>query len=215
MTSKPSAGRRRRLVLPVVLAGSVASLILALGLSPTVAAFTASIQNTINTAATGVLSMQESNSDGSVRCNSTDGGSISTNSATCSTINKYGGSTTMVPGQTITTNISIANTGTVAAKTFSLTPGACGQSANGTVNGTATDLCTKMTLVITSGSSTVYSGPLSGFTAPVDVLAKTTTTSVAPGATVPFSFAVTLPAGTDNTYQGLKASQVLTWTFNS
>lgn len=215
MTSKPSAGRRRRLVLPVVLAGSVASLILALGLSPTVAAFTASIQNTVNTAATGVLSMQESNSDGSVRCNSTDGGSISTNSATCSTINKYGGSTTMVPGQTITTNISIANTGTVAAKTFSLTPGACGQSANGTVNGTATDLCTKMTLVITSGNSTVYSGPLSGFSAPVDILAKTTTTSVAPGATVPFSFAVTLPAGADNTYQGLKASQVLTWTFNS
>ncbi|WP_292900520.1 hypothetical protein [Microbacterium sp.] len=215
MSTRSSKPTRRRLALPVLLAGSVASLILALGLSPTVAAFTAQIRNTVDTAATGTLIMQETNADGSVICNSTDGGSVSTNAATCATINKYGGNLTMVPGQTVSTDIKIKNTGTAAAKAFSLTPGTCTQSNNGTPNGTATNLCATMTLVVTSGSTTVYSGPLSGFTAKVDILAKTGGSSVAAGATVPFTFAVTLPSSAGNTFAGLQVSQPLTWDFST
>lgn len=216
MSSQSStSSRRRRLSLPILLAGSIGSLLLALGLSPTVAAFTAQIRNTVDTAGTGTLIMQETNADGSVICNSTDGGSVSTNTATCATINKYGGNLTMVPGQTVSTDIKIKNTGTAAAKAFTLTPGACTQSNNGTPNGTATNLCATMTLVVTSGSTTIYSGPLSGFTAKVDILSKLTASSVAAGATIPFTFAVTVPSSAGNTYAGLQVSQPLTWDFST
>ncbi|MGC0368558.1 hypothetical protein [Microbacterium sp. SLBN-111] len=211
----PTPSRRRRLSLPVLLAGSVASLILALGLSPTVAAFTAQIRNTADTAATGTLIMQETNADNTVICNSTDGGSVSTNAATCATINKYGGSVTMVPGQTVSTDIKIKNTGTAAAKAFSLTPGSCTQSNNGSPNGSATNLCATLTLVITQGSTTIYSGSLSGFSAKIDILNKINATSVAAGATIPFTFAVTLPSSAGNTYAGLQVSQPLTWDFST
>lgn len=211
----PARKSRLRRSLPIVIAGAVGSVALALSMSPTLAAFTASITNSTDTAGLGSLSMQEANQAGTVLCNSTDGGSISTNTATCATINKYGGNLAMVPGQTVSTQITIKNTGTVAASAFNLSPAACAQSNNGPVNGTATDLCSKVTLVVTSGSSTIYSGTLAAFNAPVDILAKTAASSVPAGTTVPFTFAVTVPAATGNTYSGLQLSQPLTWTFSS
>ena len=215
-TPTPQATRRRRLALPVVLAGSVASLILALGLSPTVAAFTAQIQNTIDTAGSGTLIMQETNSAGTVTCKSTDGTTIDTNSATCTTINKYGGILTMTPGQSVSTTVNIKNIGTADASSFTLTPAACTPSANGSPNGSATDLCTKMTLVVTSGSTAVYSGTLAAFNASaINILTKLGTTSVPAGTSVPFTFAVTLPAGLNNTYAGQQVSQPLTWNFSA
>ncbi|SIT68209.1 hypothetical protein [Microbacterium sp. RU33B] len=207
--------RRTRVGLPVAIAGALASLVLALGISPSLAAFTASIANTVDTAGMGTLTMQEANAAGTVLCNSTDGGSVSTNAATCTTINKYGGNLAMVPGQTVNTSITIKNTGTVPASTFSLTPGACAQSANGLVNGTATDLCSRITVVVTSGATTIYNGSLAGFSAAVNVLTATAASSVPAGASVPFTFAVTLPAALGNTYAGLQVSQPLTWTFGS
>lgn len=214
-TPAPPHRRRRRLALPVVLAGSVASLILALGLSPTVAAFTASIQNTVDTAGAGSLTMRETDSGGTTICNSTDGGSVSTNSATCSTINKYGGNTTMTPGQTVTTSVNITNTGSVKATSFSLTPGACTQSTSAASHGTATDLCAQMTVAITSGGSTLYSGTLANLTAAIDVLNKIGSTGVTAGTTIPVTFAVTLPSALGGTYSNLQVSQSLTWTFTS
>lgn len=216
MSSSPSAApRRRRLALPVVLAGSIASLILALGLSPTVAAFTASIQNTIDTAGAGSLTMRETDSAGTTVCNSTDGGSVSTNAATCSTINKYGGNLTMTPGQTVTTSVNIINTGSVSATAFSLAPGACTQSSTAASHGTATDLCAQMTIAVTSGSSTLYTGTLAGFTSAVDVLNKIGASAVTPNTTIPVAFAVTLPASVGAAYSNLQVSQPLTWTFTS
>lgn len=155
-------------------------------------------------------------SDGTNTCNSTDGGSVSTNSATCSTINKYGGNLGMVPGQAVTTNLTIKDTGTVAASQFTLVGGACTQQNNGTANGTAADLCGKYNIVIKSGSSTIYSGTaaaLAGQT--IDVLNKIGASSVAAGATVPIVITATLDATAGNTYQGLKISQPLTWTFGA
>lgn len=214
-TPQPAPSRRRRLSLPVLLAGGVASLILALGLSPTISAFTAQIKNTVDTAGTGTLIMQETNADGSVVCTSTDGGSVSTNTATCATINKYGGTLTMVPGQTVSTDVKIKNTGTADASAFTLTPGTCSQSANGTPNGSATNLCSTMTLVVTSGSTTVYSGTLQGFSSAVNLLTALGLTSIPSGTTVPFTFAVTVPSTAGNNYAGLQVSQPLTWDFSS
>ncbi|RFA10301.1 hypothetical protein B7R54_14600 [Subtercola boreus] len=217
MSSHASVSKAKRLrFAPIaVIAGVAGAVLLSLSLTGTMSGFVASITNSANTAATGALVMQEQNSGVTVTCLSTDGGSVSTNAATCATINKFGGSTTMTPGNTVTTPITIKNIGTVAATTFTLTPGAtCTQSNSGTLNGTATDLCSKLNVVITSGATTVFSGTaatLAGATA----ASFTMPAAPAAGASIPFSFAVTLASTAGNTYQGLQASVPMTWSFSS
>lgn len=213
MTSHSLAKAKRRRFTPIALTtGVVAAALLSVSMTGTLSGFVASINNPTNTTATGALIMQEQNAAGTVTCLSTDGGSISTNTATCATINKLGGSTTMIPGQTITTNITIKNTGTVNAGSFTLTPSACTQSAAASPSGTATDLCTQLQLVVTQGATTVYSGTAAGF---VTGGARTIAGPPAAGVSLPFTFAVTLPAAAGNTYQNLQASLPLLWTFTS
>lgn len=209
--------RRRRFTPVTVITGVLAAFLIALSGNPTMAGFVASITNDTNTAGTGYLSMQEANGAGTVLCNSTDGaGGISTNSATCSTINKYGGNMSMVPGQSVTTPVTIKNTGNVAANTFTLTPGACTQTTQGSVSGTATDLCAKLNIVIKSGTTTVWSGTAAALaTGGAIDLAALGLAPVPAGNTVPFTVAVTLDASAGAAYQGLVASQPLTWTFGS
>jgi hypothetical protein len=218
--SNKMRGRMRvpRLMPTVIAAGLVGAALLTASTTGTLSGFVASIQNSTNTAATGTLVMQEQNAGATVTCLSTDGGSVSTNTATCSTINKFGGSTTMVPGGSTATTVTIKNAGTASASTFTLAPtGVCTQSNNGTTNGSSTTLCSTMTIAV-SGGTTVASQTLDAFYAAY----KTGGTSgpislgtVAPGATVSFTFTVSLPAGATNTSQGLAASMPLTWTFNS
>lgn len=213
--SRVSPLKRLRFAPVALLAGIFAAVLLSLSLTGTLSGFAASITNSSNTAASGTLFMQEQNAGATVTCLSTDGGSVSTNAATCATINKFGGSTTMTPGNTVNTAISIKNTGTAAASTFTLTPGStCTQSNNGTANGTATDLCGKMNLVITSGATTVFSGTLNSFKGAA-ASAFTMPAAPAAGASVPFNFAVTLDSSAGNTYQGLAASVPMTWTFTA
>lgn len=210
VVSMPSA-----LVVPVVAvaAGVGGTSMLSASVASSNSAFVASINNSTNTAASGVLFMREQNSGATVTCLSTDGGTISTNASTCSTINKFGGSTTMVPGSTISTLVNITNMGTVSASTFTLTPGAtCTQSNNGTPNGSAIDLCSKMNVVITSGATNIFTGTLATL---ANHAAFTLGTPVAAGAVVPFTFAVTLDSTAGNTYQGLAAAMPLTWSFTS
>jgi len=212
MGNKPRRAKRS-LALPVVIAGGVSSLLLAFSLTPTFSALTASIQNSTNTAGIGTLIMQES--DGTNTCNSTDGGNVSSNSATCSSINKYGGDLAMTPGKVATTNITIKNTGTVAASSFSLTPGTCAQSNNGSANGTATDLCSKLSVVIKSGSTTVYTGTAAGLSTSLNLLTLLSKSGVAANESVPFVITATMDPNLGNTYQGLKVSQTMTWNFGA
>jgi hypothetical protein len=120
----------------------------------------------------------------------------------------------MIPGQTVTTPVTIKNTGTVAASTFTLTPGAtCAQSNSGAANGTATDLCAKLSVVITNttANTVVYSGTLAALAGS----SAYTLPAVAAGGTTGFSFAVTLASSAGNTYQGLQASLPLVWNYAS
>lgn len=214
MTSDTTSTKGRRVAFPALIAGGVSAILLAFSMTPTFSAVTAQIINGANTAGTGSLTMQES--DGTTVCNSTDGGSISTNSATCSTINKYGGDLAMSPGDKSTTNITITDTGTVDATSFTLLGGACTQATNGSVGGTATDLCAKYDIVIKSGSTTIYTGTaaaLAGQT--LNLMTLLGKTSIAAGETVSFTIDATLNASAGNTYQGLKISQPLTWTFGA
>jgi hypothetical protein len=210
--------RRRRGGLLAVLTGLVGVVILALSMNSTVAAFTASITNSVNSAGAGTLIMREQNAAGTVTCLSTDGAAnnVTNNAATCTTINKYGGATTVVPGQTVSTTVTITNVGTAPASTFTLAPGTCTQSGN--VTGSATDLCSRLGIVITQtvgGTSTTVS-PASSTLATLATAGPITLSSpVPPNTTITFTFAVTLAAAAGNTYQGLAASQPLVWTFTS
>jgi hypothetical protein len=113
----------------------------------------------------------------------------------------------------VVTTVNIKNIGTVPANTFTLTPGAtCTQSNNGALNGTATDFCAKLGVVITSGSTAVFNGTAATLAGAAPI---TLATPVLPGASVPFTFTTTLSSAAGNTYQGLAASLPLTWTFNS
>ena len=211
-----SRAKRIRLAPMALAAGVLGAVLLSASMSGTLSGFTASIYNSTNTAASGTLIMQETTTTGTpVTCTSTDGGSISTNTATCGTINKFGGSTTMVPGQTVTTGITIRNAGTSPASTFTLTPGpTCTQGTNGGTNGSATDFCAKLNVVITSGATTVFSGTAATL-AGAATSAFTMPPAPAAGVSVPFSIAVTLNSTADNRYQGLSGAVPLTWTFSS
>ena len=210
-----TATSKRKLSVPVVVAGGVSAIVLALGMTPTFSAFSASIQNSTNTAGTGTLVMEEKLGS-STTCLSTDGGSINSNSATCASINKYGGDLGMAPNETATTTITIKNAGTVDASSFSFVPGACTQSTNGTVSGSATDLCAQTTVTITANGKSVFTGTAAalGTSGTTDMLSKLTTTSVPAGTTVTVVFTVKVGA-VGNTYQGLKISQPMTWSFGA
>lgn len=152
-----------------------------------------------------------------VTCTSTDGGSADLNAATCATINKYGGNLAMVPSDAtgttnlVTTNETFKNTGTAAAATFTLTPGACTQTANGTTNGSAKDFCSKLNIVISANDvviQTTTAAALAG-------TAITLPVPVAGGAAVALKFTVSIDSSAGNSYQGIAASQPLVWTLSS
>lgn len=225
MSDPTSSPRRRRRFTPLLLIAGVGSaIVLSLSMTNTFSAFTAAITNSVNNAATGTMILQETS--GATVCNSNDtagvnsANTINTNAATCATINKYGGSTTMVPSasnttptNTVVTAIAFKNTGTGAAGSFTLTPGTCAQTQNGAINGSAADFCSKLQVRIVSGATSVYSGTAAGLTAPITLPA---TLIPAPGgATVPFTVTVFVDATADNTYQGKTASQTLLWTLSS
>lgn len=217
--SKTTLRKRGRLGL--VVGSAAASLALALSLNPTFSGVIAQITNDNNTAATGTLTMQESSTDSAgnpIICNSTDANS--TNSAVCSTINKYGGTTTpLIPGAApVVTSLNIANTGNIPATQFTLAGGTCTQSAvsGASTSGTATDLCSKVNIVVKSGDTVIFQGTAAAFQGSTsDILGKLGKSSVAAGESIPLTVSAQLDASAGATYQGLQISQPMTWTFQS
>ena len=219
MASSHRARARLRTTPLALVTGLVAASLVALTMSGTLSAFSASITNSQNSAATGTLLMEETG-PGPTTCTSSSGSTVSTANAnaSCSSINKFGGSTLMKPGATVSTDVTIKNTGSLAASTFTLLPaGTCARGTNGSPNGTATDICAKMSVVITTGTAKtqVFSGTLAALGTATAASFTNFPGSVAPGASVPFTFAVTLDSGATNDYQGLTASVPLTWTFTA
>lgn len=220
---QPPVARRPRFSRVALVAGVAATGALALATTGTLSAFTAQIQNTVNTAATGSLVMEETG-PGPVTCTSTDSGagntgnSINTNVATCATINKYGGSTTLVPGGAgTTTTVTLRNTGTVPANTFSLAYGACAASNGSSTNPSGSgNLCTVLNVAVSTG--TAPGAAVAAASGTATSLANKTIqlgAPVAPGASVTVNFTVSLPGTADNTFQNRAASQPITWTFTA
>lgn len=212
---------RRHLVPLVWLGGLSAAGLLAVSVNGTLAGFTASIDNNVNVAGSGTLIMSESGTGSPCFSSGTAAGGTVTasNSATCA-IDKFG-ATGLVPGVAGTpVTVTIKNAGNIPANTFTLTPdGACVQSNNtagtpaNTYFGSAVDFCSKITVDINAGSSpgtSLFTGSAAALgTHAAFVLG----TPVAPGASVQFTFRVTLASAADNTYQGLAAKVGMTWAF--
>jgi hypothetical protein len=199
-----TTSKKRKLSLPLVLAGGVSSLVLALGMSPTFSAFTASITNNANNASAGTLVMSETGN--SKTCFSSD------STATCTTINKYGGLLNMKPGDSTTTNIVIANTGNVDAASFSLTPLTCVPTGGGTGAG---DLCGQLKVAITQDDVSVGTPVTPKLLTATSFLFTTVKAKASTNIAITVSFPSTGDNATDNSFQGTQASQQLTWTFQS
>jgi hypothetical protein len=132
-------------------------------------------------------------------------------------MNRYGGDLGMHPGDSAVVVTYIRNIGTIAAASFSLAPGVCVQSATGTLSGSATDFCSKIAVSITSGSSTIFSGTAAtlGGVGTIDVLSRLGLARVQPGLQTTFTVTTTMDPTVDNSYQGLRVSQPMTWTFSA
>ena len=228
------ASRRRRRLTPVALAaGLIGSAVLGLGATGTFSALTATITNTNNTAGTGSLVMQETNATGTQTgsCLSTD--SNTSNSSTCTAFNKYGGSTTLLPGSgTSTATVRIYNIGSLQASQFTIKPLGCTVYTN--PNTTSGNICgyLKLTLtcqVTTAGTTaaavSVYDGALASSN--LTQIANTaidlkTAKACTPSPTTSggnsyttFVFSVALDNTADNNVMGQTAKQDIQWTLTA
>ena len=84
IATQAGQGKKR---IGLISTGIVGTLLVAFTFTPTFAGFAASIQNTVNSASTGTLTMKETS--GTYTCNSTDGAGAATNSATCQNNQHY------------------------------------------------------------------------------------------------------------------------------
>ena len=225
--SETTPSRRSRRFAPLIIAtGIAATLVLGFATSGALSGFTASINNSANSIGSGTLLMTET--QGATTCLSSASGTVTTaNAGTCATINKFGGSTTIVPGTSYTSTVTILNNGTAPANTFTLTPAGCATTANGTVHGTDTaGFCGKMDITIYDSTSGKCIAPAAAGACP----AIASTTTLASLGTTPITLATPLAAGASRTYtftlaldgtaatnddQGLLASEALAWSFAS
>ncbi|MDO4780785.1 MAG: hypothetical protein Q4A34_00095 [Candidatus Saccharibacteria bacterium] len=201
--------KRERIGLAVV--GGVMALMVAFSLTPTFAGIVATITNSVNTASTGTLVMEEKNHDGSVTCTTTGAGS-----ATCATINKYGGQS-LAPGGSVDTTVKITNKGTIAANAFTVKGGTCSteNAPSASVSGNG-DLCDKMTITIRANGSQVWTGTAKAFQQAAAQDIKTVVGHpIAANETVTLVITAALAGDANASFQGRQISQPITWQFSA
>ncbi|HWJ08284.1 MAG TPA: hypothetical protein VNS46_02850 [Nocardioides sp.] len=206
-------------------AGAVAAVLLTLSVNGTLSDWTSAVlTNSTNTVATTTaVILQEVGPDGSAghvsqTCRSSDGAA---NSATCTTINKYGGTTSpLAPGGSQATDVVFTNLGAANASSFVLTPGTC-TSTPSTGTPTPNNLCTTdLTVAVScSGGTSYVAGSAwsdlvyaAGPAASIPTL--THTPGLSSGASATCRLTVALPAGASVLDQGVVVSQPLSWTLN-
>jgi hypothetical protein len=203
-------------------ASAVAALLLVLSTSGTLSSWTSAIitndTNTVATASAVVLKEVGP----SATCFSSSGVG---NSFTCSTVNKYGGTTSPLnPGGSQVTDVVFSNVGASAASSFVLTTGTCSQTPTaGSGSPAAANLCTNgdLTVAISCSNGATYSAGsawtdlVQAAVAPSSVAATLThTATLAAGVSFTCRFTVALSASASVLDQGITASQALTWTLN-
>lgn len=206
-------------------ASALAAVLLGLSVNGTLADWTSAVlSNDTNTvASTNAVILQEVGPDGtaghvSQTCRSSDGVA---NSATCTTINKYGGTTApLSPGGSQVTDVVFTNLGAADAASFVLTPGTCTSTPS---SGTPTpnNLCTTdLTVAVSCSNGSTYAGGsawtdlvyAAGAAASMPTL--THAAGLASGASATCRFTVALPANASVLDQGITVSHPLSWTLN-
>jgi len=199
---------------------AVAAAILTLGVSGTFASWTSAvITNDTNTVATAsAVILREVGP--SATCLSSSGAS---NSYTCSTVNKYGGTAApLSPGGSQVTDVVFSNVGSASASTFALTTGACSQTPTaGSGTPPAANVCTSgdLSVAISCSNGATYSAGsawvdlVHAAGAPGSIPGTLThTATLAAGSSFTCRFTVALSASASVLAQGITASQALTWT---
>jgi hypothetical protein len=203
-------------------AAGLAALIVVLGVNGTLASWTSAIiTNDTNTVATTTAVILKEVGGGQT-CLSSSGTS---NSYTCATVNKYGGTASpLAPGGSQVTDVVFSNVGSAAASTFVLTPGSCTQTPTaGSGSPAAANVCTNgdLTVAVSCSDGGTYSAGSAwsdlkyNAGAPGSLSATLThTATIAAGASFTCRFTVALSSSANVLDQGITASQPLTWTLN-
>jgi len=230
MNETPDANPRRRSAPLVWLGGAVAATLLILGVTGTLSSWTtAIIGNSNNSAATttSVALIESQTAPVNTSALPCDTASSTTNSVTCSDINKYGGIGSAATAnandaygaplnpdgtnsQAVTVNLKNDGTG---SGDLVLSSGSCANHAYpGSTGADTTDynLCTQMRLAVscTTPSAFSYSGTVGAFTGgDIGTIAATASTNC--------TFTVTLPTNTPSGYASQYLTQALTWTLTA
>ena len=209
MSNHLETTKRRRNAPLLWAGGAVAAVVLVLGVSGTLSSWTqAMITNDTNTtSATDAVALSESS--GGTTC--VDTATTATNTATCSTINKYGGTATPLgQGDVKTTSVTLTNTGT-GSGALTLDAGACTKS--GGAAGSTGNICDEVTVTVACPTGTVKV-PTSTLTA-FDAAAPAAIGTLTAGASVTCDVTVALPSTAPSSVAGQTASQPLVWTLDA
>ena len=212
----------RRASLPLVWgACALAALLLTLGVNGTLASWTTAIvvndDNRAGTAQAVILSETGPDSVGDpVTCASSD---EADNGYTCTVINKYGDGGVeeldLTPGGSVTTSVTLTNTGGADASSFTLAAGSCTSAFQAPLTGTPSapnTLCQVLQVAVSctgDATLTVSAVALSSFTG------GTLLTGLGAGETATCAFTVSLSGSASPLVAGQTATQDLTWTLTA
>jgi hypothetical protein len=222
-TTHPEERRtERRRTVALWTGGLVAAVVLVLGVSGTLSSWTSAlITNTDNSAGATATYLALVETDGTNTCDTTT--HANNTDASCSQINKYGGNTSMSPGDSEIVDVTFTNPGTGDGNTFSYAPGSC-TPTNG---GGGVNLCTDgdLTVAISCSTGATYSAgsviaALSQTAAaPGSLTSKTWTSSPAlagaSASAVTCRFTTTLVASASPADAGSQVTQPITWTLDA
>lgn len=227
--SSPESHQKRRRRAPLLWgSGALAAAIIVLGVNGTLSSWTtAIIHNDNNTArAATAVALSESLQGATTPCQDTSTITDGSNTATCTTINKYGSAgnqatSAMSPDDSNTTDVTFENTGNGSAATFTLTPGTCTDNAAAT-GVLAGSLCSSGDLTVavscSDGGSYTAANAYTDLTwaaaAPGSQAAVTHTATIAAGAQITCRFTTTLLSSAPTTDASMSISQPLTWTLS-
>lgn len=216
----PRRDRRRKAALWG--SGAAAAVVVILGVNGTLSSWTSAIiTNDSNTAGATASYLALVETDGTNTCDTTS--EPNNTDASCSSINKYGGVSTMSPGDSQVVDVTFTNPGTAVGNTFSYTPGTC-TPTNGTGG---IDLCAggDLTVAVSCATGTTYSAgnvvaALSqAAVAPGSLVTKTWTAAPALAAAsatgVTCRFTTALAATAPPVDAGSQVSQPVTWTLDA
>src|SRR5690349_8760007 len=126
----PTAAKKPRRTAALWGSGAIAAAVLVLGVSGTLSSWTSAlITNDNNSAGATAQYLALVETDNVNTCDTTT--SPNNTISACSSINKYGGNSTMSPGDSEVVDVTFTNPGTADGNTFSYTPRSC-TPTNGT-----------------------------------------------------------------------------------